>query len=319
MESRKNERDRSETALRWIAAGLAMAAFVLAAACGEDGGRAEHGDASAQVIKVAAAPAPTEAPTPVQGTLTPPETFPPLQGAPAPVPELPAALPGDASAMYSRAEAVFREGRYGEAVDLFVRYVRREPTNPWGHYMLGMAAWKGGYLDIAEAHLMESVLIDPYNVKGRVNFARVLIEAGQPDDAKHHALVAEELDPEQVAAKRTLARALAETGDYEGALAKYDEALWIDPRDRWSLNNMGYLLTQRGHHRDAIGPLALAVRLDSANATFRNNLGSALEGAGLRRDVATDALAQAYLEELRGCPGESADTVAHRRRQNDEM
>ena len=221
--------------------------------------------------------------------------------------------PEEPPVTYSEAEAVFLEGRYGEMVDLFVRYVEREPTNPWGHYMLGISAWKAGYLELAEAHLTESVIIDPDHVKGRVNLARVLIELGQPSAAQQHAIIAEELDPDYVAAKRTLARALAETGDHEAALVKYEEALWIDPEDRWSLNNMGYLMIQRGRHEDAVGPLALAVRLDSANATFMNNLGFALEGAAMGRDIETDALAQAYLGELWSCAGESADTVANRR------
>lgn len=302
--SRRSKRDRSETMLRWIAAGLAMGAFALAAACARDEDIAERGNGSTEVIRVAGAPAPTEAPVPL------PETSSPMLVAPTPVPEMPLALPEEPPVTYSRAEAVFREGRFGEAADLLARYAQREPTNPWGHYMLGIAAWKGGYLELAETHLVESVLIDPGHVKARVNLARVLVELGKSSAAEQHARIAEELDPGYVAAKRTLARALAEMGDHDGALAKYEEALWIDPEDRWSLNNMGYLLIQRGRHRDAIGPLALAVRLNSTSAIFQNNLGSALEGARLGRDVDTDALAQAYLEELRGCPGESQSSAA---------
>lgn len=306
MESRRIERDRSGTALRWIAAGLALAALLLAAACGGEDRTAERLDGAAEVIGMAAAEAPMGRPAiPVETTAMAPATHSPTSVLP-PEPEQPPVT-------YSEAEAAFLEGRHGEAVDLFGRYVERRPTNPWGHYMLGLSAWKGGYLDIAEAHLMESVLIDPNHVKGRVNLARVLIELGQPAAAREHARIAEGLDAEDVPAKRTLARALAATGDHEGALAKYEEALWIDPEDRWSLNNMGYLMIRRGRHEDAIGPLALAVRLDSTNTTFLNNLGSALASAGMGPDVDTDAIAQAYLEELWGCPGEAADTVAHRR------
>ena len=246
------------------------------------------------------------------------------------------------------AEAVYRAGGYGEAVDLFSRYVEREPTNPWGHYMLGIAAWKGGYLELAEAHLVESLLIYPNHAKGRVNLARVMIELGDGTAAARHAALAEDLNPESAVAARTLARALAVVGDYEAALAKYDEAVWLDPEDGWSLNNMGYLMIQLGRHEDAVGPLALAASLDSANATFRNNLGSALEGAGygaaaleayreavaldpghakaamsverLRavvaegaaKEVDLDAIARAFLSDLTVCAGEPVDSVARR-------
>jgi len=306
MESRGIERNRSETVLRWIAAGLALAVLLLAAACGGEDRPAERADGSVEVIGMAAAQAPLTRPAiPVETTTMAPQTYAvnsvlPLE-------------PEEPPVTWSEAEAAFLDGRYGEAVDLFVRYVERRPTGPRGHYMLGLAAWKGGYLDLAEAHLMESVLIDPEHVRGRVNLARVLIELGQPAAAQRHARIAEELDAANVPAKRTLARALAEKGDHEGALAKYEEALWIDPEDRWSLNNMGYLMIQHGEHEEAVGPLALAVRLDTTNATFLNNLGSALAHAGFAADADTDAIAQAYLEELWGCPGEAADTAARRR------
>lgn len=339
------ERDRSEMVLRWIAAALAMAILVLAAACREDGAIAEAGDASSGVIAVAAAPQLPQPPTPPNPSTSLGDRE--YGGARGAIPALSTGVE-EAPVTYAEAAAVYRTGRYGEAIDLFIRYVEREPTNPWGHYMLGIAAWKGGHLDLAEAHLVESLLIDPDHAKGRVNLARVLIELGQGTAAAEHAALAETLTPESVAVKRTLARALAEAGDHDEALVKYDEALWLDPEDRWSLNNMGYLLIQRGQPEEAVGPLALAVRLDSANATFRNNLGSALEGAGYRvaaleaygaaaaldpghakavmsverlraivsegavSEVDTDAIAQAFFSDLMVCGGEPVDSVAHR-------
>ncbi len=272
MESRGIERNRSETVLRWIAAGLALAVLLLAAACGGENRPAERADGSTEVIGMAAAQAPTARPA------IPVETGPMAPATYAATSVLPLE-PEEPPVTWGEAEAAFLEGRYGEAVDLFGRYVERRPTDPRGHYMLGLSAWKGGYLDLAEAHLMESVLIDPDHVRGRVNLARVLIELGQSAAAEGHARIAEELDPADVPAKRTLARALAENGD----------------------------------HEEAVGPLALAVRLDTTNATFLNNLGSALANAGIGDGVDTDAIAQAYLEELWGCPGEAADTVARRR------
>ena len=318
MESNGIERKRSEAALRWIAAGLALAVLLLAAACGGEDNTAGRADGSVEVIGFAAAPAPIRPPAvPEQATAAAPATATAPDLATAPVTRAATSvLPTETEeppVNYGEAEAVFLEGRYGEAVDLFVRYVERRPTHPPGHYMLGLSAWKGGYLELAEAHLVEAVLIDPGHVRGRVNLARVLIERGRPTEAREHARIAEELDPEYVPAKRTLARALAETGDHGAALAKYEEALWMDPEDRWSLNNMGFLLIRRGRHNDAVAPLALAVRLDSTNATFRNNLGSALAKAGMGVDVDTDAIARAYLRELGGCLGEAADTVARRR------
>jgi len=362
MNTRTTGDDRSEKVLRWIAAALAIMIFALAAACREDDAVVLGGDVSAEVMAVAAAAprsqspaAHTAAPPPAVGTAA---VAPPAAHAATASPPALSRAAGTyapeteseefAPVTYSQAEAVYRAGRHGEAVDLFIRYVAREPTNPWGHYMLGIAAWKGGYLELAEAHLVESLLIDPDHLKGRINLARVLIALGQGAAAAEHAALAEALDPESVIAKRTLARAMAAAGDHYEALVKYDEALWLDPEDTWSLNNMGYLLIQSGRPEEAVGPLALAVRLDSTSATFRNNLGSALEGAGYRvaaleaygaavaldpgyvkavmsvdrlravvgedavSEVDTDAIAQRFRSDLTVCPGEPVDSVARR-------
>lgn len=263
--------NRSEKVLRWLAMVLALACFVAAAACGGDDEGSAPGDARAiDTWVVAQEPDWQTVPAVDEIDSVPAETPPSAPIAPA---EGRAVSWGDA-------EGAFEEGRYGEAIDLFSLYTEEHPTNPWGHYMLGLSGWKAGHLDVAETHLLESIGLAPDDVKSRVNLARVLIEAGRPADAVEQAGAAEELDPGSIQAKRVHARALAENGDHAGALDKYQDALWINPDDVWSLNNIGYLLIQEGSYDDAIGPLALAARVDSTNVTFLNNFGSALEGAG---------------------------------------
>src|SRR4029434_4065593 len=53
-------------------------------------------------------------------------------------------------ATYENSETAFLEGRYDEAYDLFTIYTAKRPENPWGHYMLGMSAWKSGRLGDAQ-------------------------------------------------------------------------------------------------------------------------------------------------------------------------
>lgn len=331
MENRTDGKDRSERWLRWIAMALALACFVAAGACGGDDPTRDEGFADL-VIAAPATIAEDSAETLAAAT-------------PTPTPTTPATPTPPRAVSYGEAEAVFSAGRYGEAIDLFSAYLDGHPDNPWGHYMLGLSAWKAGHLDVAETHLGESVALMPGNIKGRVNLARVLIAAGRPDEAIAHAAAAEETDPASAPAKRVLARAMAEGGDWSGAVDKYEDALWIDPEDLWSLNNLGYLLIERGRYDDAIGPLALAVQLDSTNATFQNNLGSALERAGFpvaalaaftsaatidpdskaaastarlaervglnaEREVTTTELAQAYREELLIGSSARGDTAA---------
>ncbi len=166
------------------------------------------------------------------------------------------------------------------------------------NYSQGIAAWKNGQLELAEARLLESVKRRPDHVKSRINLARILIERGRFAEARNQAASAAALDPGSGSAHRTLARALALVGHCSRALATYETALWIDPDDRWSLNNMALLLIQHGRFEEAIGPLALAVRLDGDNVLFRNNLGTALEGAGYRIAALEEFAAAATIDPL---------------------
>ena len=50
------------------------------------------------------------------------------------------------SARYEDGEAAYREGRYEDATAIFSAYVGRRPDNAFGHYMLGLSAWKAGSL-----------------------------------------------------------------------------------------------------------------------------------------------------------------------------
>ena len=261
--------DRSEWALRGFAALLAVLFLFGVAACGNDLPEAEA---------TVAIETPVSAKTPVPAADTSTEVPETETGSdPASTVEVSAV---NRVVSYEEAEGAYHSGEYGAAVDLFSAYTGQKPENPWGHYMMGLSAWKAGHLDVAETALAESVRLSPNHVKGHVNLARVLLEAGRLEEALEHATLAEDIDPASVQAKRTLARAQAETGDVEGALEMYEQALWIDPEDTWSLNNLGYLLLQVGRYDEAMGPLALATMLDSDNPLFFNNLGSALEGSG---------------------------------------
>ena len=259
MESRNAGYDRSETVLRWAAAGLAAASFVVALACdgqkrGSEMEETVFVEAGGQTMMATPASAQPQVPVSPGIAMSAPQTNP---------------SPMEVGTTKTPTDGATPEPGTTE-----------DSMAPWEHYDEGISAWKGGDPGAAEAHLREWVAYSPDHVKGRVNLARVLIEVGRPHEAKEHANLAASLDPASVAAKRVLARALAEGGDRSAALAMYEEALWLDPDDRWSLNNMGYLLIRRGRHEEAMGPLALAAQLDSTSAMFRANLGVALEGAG---------------------------------------
>ena len=181
---------------------------------------------------------------------------------------------------YEEAESTFTSRRYGEATEMFAAYVTRRPKNPWGHYMLGLSAWKSGQLPRARESFERAIELDPSHVKSLLNLSRVLLELKEPREAFERVLAALEIDSTSAEVHRLMGRVQTALGETERALESYRAAVVIDEHDVWAMNNMGLLLIQIGRFEEALRPLARAVQLDSGVAVFRNNFGMALERTG---------------------------------------
>lgn len=241
-----------------IAATLTLAGAVLAC----DGGNTQQGQGRATAAPVAQ----PVAVVPVSDVST-------IDTTPA-VPTVPADV------TYSDAEAVYQAGRFADASEMFAVYTASHPQNGWGHYMLGLSAWKAGDPERAIVAFERTVELDSANVKARTNLGRVLLEQGRANDALGHLEVARTLEPRSAAVLRVTGNALSEIGRPEESLAAYREALAIDPEDAWSMNNYALQLIRLGRFEDALAPLARAVELKPGSALFQNNLGVALERSG---------------------------------------
>lgn len=183
-------------------------------------------------------------------------------------------------ATYAEAEAAFQSGNYAEARRLFESYITTRPENPWGHYMLGLSAWKGGDLRVAEESFDRSIALDSTHLKSFINSARVLLDLGRNHEALERARQAVALEPTSSDARRVVARAYHSMGQADSAIEAYRDALLVDDRDVWALNNLGVLYLDRGEPELALPPLARAVQLRSTAPVFQNNFGLALERTG---------------------------------------
>jgi predicted Zn-dependent protease len=201
-----------------------------------------------------------------------------------------AETPGVTTAVsYEKAESAFGAGRYPEAAELFTAYNTTHPENPWGHYMLGMSAWKTGEHEKALNAFDQALQLDPSHRKSLFNSSRVLLESGRPKEALERIEKALAQEPMSNEGLRLLGRARYDLGDVDGAIQAYRRALSIDERDVWSMNNMGLIYIQQDRTSEALAPLARAVELRSNAPVFHNNLGTALERSGY-----PTAAAQAY-------------------------
>lgn len=214
-----------------------------------------------------------------------------------------------AEVSFADAEQLFNRGEYDEAAELFSAYTERRSDNPWGHYMLGLSAYRGGDLARAEQSFDRALELDPTHVKSYVNSARVLLDLGRSHEAVERAALALTYDSTSSDALRMLARGHAALGDTEAAIDAYRRALVLDDRDVWAMNNLGLLYIEHGRPDDALPPLARAVQLRSTAPVFQNNLGVALERSGFLTQAAEAYTAALRADSTYGKAGISLERV----------
>jgi Tfp pilus assembly protein PilF len=185
-----------------------------------------------------------------------------------------------ANVSFEDAEKAFTERRYGEAAKMFEAYTGRRPDNAWGHYMLGLSAWKAGDLEKARGGFERALELDPKHVKSMLNLTRVLLDQGKPNEALGRVGEVMTVDSTSGEVWRLMGRVRTALRQPDAAIEAYRTALALDPEDTWAMNNMGLVLIQQGRFAEALPPLARATQLDSEVVVFRNNLGIALERTG---------------------------------------
>jgi tetratricopeptide (TPR) repeat protein len=181
---------------------------------------------------------------------------------------------------YEQAESTFGSGQYSEAAQQFSIYTVNHPENPWGHYMLGMSAWRSGELDRALDAFDRSLELDPTHRKSLFNSTRVLLELGRNQEALERVEKALSQEPMSDEGLRLLGRARYQLGQVDQAIDAYRRALVIDEHDVWSMNNLGLIYLDQNRSSEALPPLARAVQLRGNAPVFQNNLGMALERSG---------------------------------------
>jgi tetratricopeptide (TPR) repeat protein len=202
------------------------------------------------------------------------------------------------SGSFADGEAAYNAKQYGQAAAIFEAYTTRRPANAWGHYMLGLSAWKSGDLEMSEKAFDQALSLDPKHVKSLVNSSRLFIDQKRYDDAIARLTRAAEIDPESLEVSRLLARTYADQGKTDDAIAAYQRVIDLNDNDAWSQNNLGLLFLETQRPEEALPHLMKAVELRKDVAMFHNNLGMALEHTGRFK-----AAAVAYTGALAADPG----------------
>jgi tetratricopeptide (TPR) repeat protein len=199
---------------------------------------------------------------------------------------------------FSDGQTAYNARKYGEATAIFEAYTERKPGNAWGHYMLGLSAWKSGDLAKSEKAFDTALSIDKHHIKSLVNQSRLFIDQNRHDEALARLERANEIDPENREVNRLFAHTYHLLGRTDEAITVYRDVLANNEYDTWTMNNLGMLLLETGHGDESVTLLTRAVELRQEVAEFHNNLGLALEHTGHFR-----AAADSYSNALLADPG----------------
>jgi len=189
-------------------------------------------------------------------------------------------------ATFAEGKSAYEARKYTEAIAAFENYTVRRPENAWGHYMLGLSAWKGGDLEKAESSLEKALSVDPSHVKSLVNLGRVFIGQKRHDEALEALTRAATIEPDSTEVHRLLGRTYHAAGKTEEAIDAYSRAIELNERDAWSMNNLGLLFLEQKRVDEALPLFTKAVELKKDTPAFHNNLGMALEHTGRFGDAA---------------------------------
>src|SRR6185503_709126 len=181
---------------------------------------------------------------------------------------------------FADVEAAYHAKKYGEATAIFDAYVGRRASNAWGHYMLGLSAWKSGDFEKSEKAFDQALSLDPNHVKSLVNSSRLFIDQKRHDEAIARLTRAAEIDPESLEVTRLLARAYVAQGKTVDAIETYQRVIELNEHDAWAQNNLGLLFLESERAGEALPHFAKAVELRKDVAIFHNNFGMALEHTG---------------------------------------
>ena len=200
--------------------------------------------------------------------------------------------------------ALFREGKYDEAMGQYQQALKINPDYYSAHDNLGVALVKRGQLDAAMAQFLQALKINREDALAHNNLGMALVQKGQLDEAIARYQQALKINPDFDMARLNLGIALAKMGRLDEAIAQYQQVLKMNPHDDVARFNLGNAFFQMDKVDDAIAEYQQSLKINPDSDLVHLNLGIALAKKG-RLD---DAIAQ-YLQALKINPGSDLASI----------
>ena len=168
-------------------------------------------------------------------------------------------------AHYNLGTALYKQGGYEEAVEVYLVAAEQRPDHAAAHANLGEIITALGRFDEAEPHLRRAIALDPQEWHAHLNLSKVLGSQGRYEEALEVARVAVEQRPDVAAAHALLGTACAALGRFDEAEPHLRRAIALDPQDVDLFRRLAEVLTPQGRYEEAIDALAQAVALEPAS------------------------------------------------------
>ncbi|SMC22358.1 Tetratricopeptide repeat-containing protein [Andreprevotia lacus DSM 23236] len=187
--------------------------------------------------------------------------------------------------------AAARAGRFGEAVALLQRAVKKAPKDPVLHADLGLTFARMADWPAARTALLRAVELAPGNVSARVNLANVLRQHGDDDGARLQLEAALKREPQHALARFNLGNLHKDRQGWAAAEAQYLAALRARPDHHDARHALGNVLKEQNRIGEAIEALRHTVQ-QAPRPRAWHDLGNAY-GAANQYDDARAAYQQA--------------------------
>jgi protein O-mannosyl-transferase len=182
--------------------------------------------------------------------------------------------------------ALFRQGKYQEAIPHYEEALRIKPGSAEPHNNMGLALVRLGKQQEAIVHWEEALRIDPDFADAHNNLGTALSQMGKYQEAVRHYREALRIKPNSADARNNLGGEMKRLGRYEEAMTHFTEALRIKPDYAEAHGNLGNTFADLGRVEEAIAQYNEALRIKSNFAEVRLSLGLAYLRIG-NRDSAT--------------------------------
>ena len=176
---------------------------------------------------------------------------------------------------YETAFALHRQGRLGEAEQVYRALLGLAPDHAGALHRLALLCGATGRLDEAVALLRRAIAKDPSSVAAHNDLGVALSRQGRLQEALAHYGRSAQLAPAFAEAHNNLGNALAQIGRLDEAVASFERALAARPSFAEAHNNLGIALAALGRHAEAIAHYDEAARLTPEMIEAQLNAGIA--------------------------------------------